>query len=883
MNKKYFYEYIRDIEYKRSWIEKNLTDLQSRILSQLYKKDFAKIFAEEFNFKVSETYIDGVSLVDAIHWIATTNIKSFFLKPLGGRGNRGCYPLQKEGSQLNVVGESRSFTLNDLYLVAKQILEKNKYADQWIIEELILSDDMPNKVGEDIKFYMFYGSVGLILQRGMEFSLLKEERKFKWYDENQKNIDVGKYTDIIDVNLSLNLSEKIIQNVKALSKKIPYPFFRIDYLIGNGGNLYLNEFTPGPGDPEGFNEVISIKLAKMFKDARDRLEEDITNNNFNIYEKNYLNILRRYSELIGKRTNSDQYCASLNSFEILPFPDFEREILKYMTEGYIPKGRDLPGFNIEVPIEWDADPFHDRNWKFQLHSLRMLDPWFNKLDKMPFEREKDIIFIHEIIKDWFEKSELISNRKSYAWYDMSVGLRALKISYFVSFLLKYKYNFDYNFYYDLAKVHIKNLTNILNLNKGNHGLFQLHGLMSLLWVYPSLREYNDAYIFAKKQMCELIFAQLGNYGIHTENSPDYHFFAINKIENIIKAPWWKEIDINEVTEKLHRAKIASVWFVDPLGKCAPIGDSTSGTRLIKNFDNLFLWDHKINQNYMGAILDGYVVIRTVPSVPASLSSYLFFTASFHSQTHKHSDCLSFIWQEDGCDILIDSGKYGYKGGEVREYFLSSRAHNTIEINGASSFRNNEYAYGSGVEKLQTLPNGGWLISAGTEGVHDNIKHRRNMVYVPKKYLLVIDHIENFGDEHKDITTWWHFDDSYLVEIVGNDEFRVIKNGKVVVLGSNYSSSISSTSYHIGEETPRLQGWVSSGYLEKKPAPVLGIHSIGVSKKLLRCTLFQYNEENVRVNVYYSKEIDNWLVSCTDLKLDYQYVLKGETGDLFYSS
>lgn len=864
INKQYFYEYIRDINYKRSWINKNLTTLRSRVLAQLYKKDFAKIFAEEFGFKVAETYLDGVSLEEAITWISKTNNKSFFLKPLGGRGNRGCYPLQKKNNKLNILGESGDFSFNELYNVAKNVLKKNNYKNQWLIEELVISDNTPGKVGEDIKFYMFYGKIGLILQRGMNFSLLKEERVFKWYDANQKSIDVGKYVDILDETLNLDLSQKIISDVEMLSKKIPYPFFRIDYLIGNGGKLYLNEFTPGPGDPEGFNEVTSKELALLFYNAQKELENDIESDIFSSYDLSYYNILNKNSNLIGLRKSIPDENSTLNDFEIIKFSDVDVVIDSYRNSGFTPRGRKLPKFNINPPVEWALDPFKDRNWMFQLHSLRMLDPWFNKLNDLPFERDREINFIHKVMKDWSRQNFDINSNSSYAWYDMSVGLRALKISFFVNYLRKFEYEFDQDFYYKLAKKHVENLTNIDNLNKGNHGLFQIHGLMSLLWAYPSLGEYKNSIIFAKNQMVALITSQLGKYGVHTENSPDYHFFAIKKIDNIINAPWWKKIDSKEIASKLKLAKIACDWLVDPMGRCAPIGDSTSGTQLIKKFDNLFLWDHKKNGNCIGAILDGYAIVRTEPNIIVDSSSYLFFTAAFHSQTHKHSDCMSFIWQEDNQNILIDSGKFGYKGGAVREYFLSSRAHNTIEINGLSSFRTNEYAYGTGLKKLLSLPQGGWLIHAETLGIHNDIKHSRHIIYFPKEYLLVVDYIEKSHIENCEITNWWHFDERFKLDVNGDSTFVATDKEGQMILGNICSNFPGKITKYYGETEPRLQGWVSSGYLEKKPAPVLGVNKNFIGNQYVSCTLFEYGEKKIDMELFYSEKVKDWVVLCRDL-------------------
>ena len=50
--------------------------------------------------------------------------------------------------------------------------------------------------------------------------------------------------------------------------------------------------------------------------------------------------------------------------------------------------------------------------------------------------------------------------------------------------------------------------------------------------------------------------------------------------------------------------------------------------------------------------------------------------------HGHADALSIEVRHDGVDLLVDPGTYCYHGEpEWRSYFRSTRAHNTIEIDG----------------------------------------------------------------------------------------------------------------------------------------------------------------------------------------------------------
>jgi hypothetical protein len=52
--------------------------------------------------------------------------------------------------------------------------------------------------------------------------------------------------------------------------------------------------------------------------------------------------------------------------------------------------------------------------------------------------------------------------------------------------------------------------------------------------------------------------------------------------------------------------------------------------------------------------------------------------------HGHADCLSFVFSVDGQPVFIDSGTYDYfSHPALRDYFRTTAAHNTVEIDGES--------------------------------------------------------------------------------------------------------------------------------------------------------------------------------------------------------
>lgn len=510
-------------------------------------------------------------------------------------------------------------------------------------------------------------------------------------------------------------------------------------------------------------------------------------------------------------------------------------IEKYEKKGFQPRNDNTP-YKLILPIDWLEDPFNDRNWMFQLHAWRMLDGYLNRSNR------QDLYYVSQIINDWvsFEKD----NKSKWLWYDMSTGLRALKISFY----LKKCYDKGINHRIEdldyLLHEHFRHLSNLAELNSGNHGLFQLHGLKSLTYV---INDYgNGAYSmsdmknYANDRMSKLITSQLGNHGVHTEDSPDYHFFTHKKITNIIQSPWWS--DLNEkILKILELGENAKPWLVFPNKKCVPIGDSAVGS-VRNDLVALDKWSHIKSGDYIGAQVDGYAIVRSLESVPLNNSSFLFFQGSFHSQAHKHCDDLSFILQENGIDLLIDSGKYGYQQDKYRKYFLSTHAHNTIEVDGKSTTRSEKYAYGSAIFAPPKCIDDVWVIEGKVEHVVNDYIHERTILYKPGLDLYVIDVITNKKlSMPRKIDQWWHFE---------TDAKVTIEENKVVVNTSTHNhmeiaseSSSKAVDYHLYkgyDSGNRLIGWVSKKYLQYEPTSALKI-STSVRKRSIVLTRFKLSK------------------------------------------
>lgn len=122
--------------------------------------------------------------------------------------------------------------------------------------------------------------------------------------------------------------------------------------------------------------------------------------------------------------------------------------------------------------------------------------------------------------------------------------------------------------------------------------------------------------------------------------------------------------------------------------------------------------------------------------------------------HAHADIFTYELSLRGCRVVVDAGVYGYEPGEMRRYCRSTRAHNTVEINGLDqsemwgAFRVARRGRPRDVTFLETAD--GFTLS----GWHDGYRrlpgrpvHHREFVWRDGAGLTVTDRIESGRPVH----------------------------------------------------------------------------------------------------------------------------------------
>ena len=506
---------------------------------------------------------------------------------------------------------------------------------------------------------------------------------------------------------------------------------------------------------------------------------------------------------------------SIKNISLVPSTSYE----KLIDEGFKPR-KDIESWPFAIPIDWNADPFRDTNWRFQLHAWRLIDPILIK-----YKETNNIVFLQEaitIIMDWY-KYHIVNEKKSdMQWYDMSTGLRAMKLAWIWNELAlneSITTIATMEKLHHLMELHVDKLMNESLLAEGNHAYFQLVGLRLSCLANNTLSACENEPIYNKQKMKELLSKQFTEQGINRENSTYYHIFTTKILKRLNIAHLYGE----EISELVNKAELVIPWLVYPDGTIARIGDSAGkeNRRLPVNTKVHVIGDTTVMiGNFMQS---GYITVRTTQDTPLKASTQLFITGTSNKDylAHKHADELSFELFHNGELVIIDPGKYSYSTNAYRNYVVSARAHNTLSLENIEIWPGN--VTGSDSKIISFSTNEKEIVIRGEIDRPNLFKHQREFILYPFHKIIIKDTFEDDVPWLSKIKSF-NFKTIVTSNLHINPKLKVTKISEDIVRINNFvdiellSKDCDLQIIH-GQVTPLL-GWVSFSYNEITPASVV---------------------------------------------------------------
>jgi hypothetical protein len=354
---------------------------------------------------------------------------------------------------------------------------------------------------------------------------------------------------------------------------------------------------------------------------------------------------------------------------------------------------------------------------------------------------------------------------------------------------------------------------------GNHALMQLRGL---LFVAVLFREHAEATEWREHALRELPrFCRENFYedGVQFEASPLYHVVAMRDFYELL--PLCQKLGLNlgaEVSERLEKAFEVLLHLTTPEGDLPRIGDTESQRGEVPEFDLrailavgalLFgredlraLAAQKFPLRYRWLFaperLAAYGAIeRRAPEVRAVAYSvggymvsrsdwgegahYLAMRAGSGVGGHCHADELSFVANAFGREWLIDAGKGYYAWNRERKYLVSTRAHNTVVVDGQD-----QHVRTLHWEPIRKAPARQWDFRAtpewdfffasqhGYTRYDDPVVHARKVLARRGRYWLVVDLLK--AEEAHAYEQCWHFAPGELAATARVGNYRLTVPG-----------------------------------------------------------------------------------------------------------
>jgi len=374
----------------------------------------------------------------------------------------------------------------------------------------------------------------------------------------------------------------------------------------------------------------------------------------------------------------------------------------------------------------------------------------------------------------------------------------------------------------------------------NHGLYQMLGLLALARALPEVRDFPEYGEYAESVAERVLLSNFSVEGVHLEHSPMYQLVLVRTLEAILDQDLLRTPRLREIHR---RAQDALAWQVQPSGYLTRFGD----TEYFELEPRLLRPDHPdrtaallwvLSRGEQGAPPQaaswvaregGFAAFRgtwTPERGEWEKVSYLAMQAGRHSRAHKQADDLTIEWSELGQPLLVDSGLFRYwPRDERRRYCMSTRAHNTVEID------QRDYDIPRNIapeprSAIQRWTQAGDVRVLEAEITHfDTVRHRRTLLFSPAKWLIVLDELSS-PNEHE-YTQWFHFHPDLELEQRGDGFVTTIGDtGRMLHMRRLGAHEGEAPIMVKGQEEPRLQGWTSIKTGEFVPNWALGFAARG---------------------------------------------------------
>jgi hypothetical protein len=522
---------------------------------------------------------------------------------------------------------------------------------------------------------------------------------------------------------------------------------------------------------------------------------------------------------------------------------------------------------------WTEDPYQSPAWRLEYQSLSWLLDLVRDQGESGLRKARDLAVSWSRANPWGQPMDPLSA------YPASVATRTEALLRLLATASSAKKTPIEKLRLLIAEViqHGFALAEILSQNIFLHSVLQVRIACALLSTSIGLRNFALSSYWRSIALAQLhngFGRLLGPHGSSNEQS-QYYRLEIISIGMILaqNLKGYREAEElrNLLNARLRDSLKALVAVTDPAGMLAPFGDTPRDLhhaswfrRLISGYGRHLLSDPALAEELaypLGPRLHtsehaGLIAVRNYVQKPG----WSYLCASINEQRHDngHYDCTSFVYSSRGVRWVTDPGGSGFmEAGPVRQYLLSSRAHNVAIPN------SREQTAGFGwIEATLSLENA-YVVQIGTN-VHGPC-YRHSRIFVCMDDMNAVAILDQFRSSQSTISfeAYLHFEDNIAVALAkSNVALAFHKRDRLRVIPHSFAGQFTGFKIQNGStgRTGSMQGYLSNGTGGLKPANVLSYGFNGASE-IRGGVVLAVTEESLRklMNVIASKQVQHLLV------------------------
>jgi len=422
-------------------------------------------------------------------------------------------------------------------------------------------------------------------------------------------------------------------------------------------------------------------------------------------------------------------------------------------------------------VDWTANPTYNNycEWPWQLnrHSeWRTLAYAYLKTGDKKYA-DAFVRLFHSWAEQMTRPDNTVPNNHTIAWRSIEVGIRI-----FATWQDAY-----HAFYRDMDDQSLADWCRSVwehgdslrhrHAARGNWLIMEMDGLAYISVLYPWMKEADEWGAYAMNTFCEQLKKQVYPDGFQTELATGYHNGVIHDFLYPIRLYKTYGRDVPaEMYDTLRRMLDVVVYLRRPDGRTPDLNDGG----LIDVDSSVSSCCQGAFEDYVPPKNDGNHVFENAGiAVLRKDDTYVLFDGGEFGMGHQHEDKLALILYANGRQILTDAGNYAYDTSEMRKYVLSTRAHNTIMVDGQEQNRRRTYKWTGDVEKISDLthrftPSVDTVSSFYRDGYGENgeidVVHTRTAYFVKDiadtaPFVIVSDRLNASEDHHYQVL--WHID------------------------------------------------------------------------------------------------------------------------------